>query len=349
MFISFLHRNNCTTYKRLPMITHLFYYARRSRIYRIFYTFAAQITHEVMSSNHKELSYNQGIVYASICYIAWGLFPVFWKAITGVPAVNVLAHRIVWAFVFLFIWVLFTNRQIFISYVRQPKLLFRLGLAGLVISANWGIYIYAVASNHIVEAGLGYYINPLINVFLGYVFLKERLATMQKIAVVLALIGVVYFTISYGKFPWISLLLAFSFGLYGLLKKKANLESMPALTVETMMVFPFAFAFLFYTAESNVATPFFPSSALTVSLLVLSGLVTAIPLFWFGKSAQVIPLSTMGFIQYLSPTLQLLLGIFVYHETFSIEYLVCFAFVWAGLLFYTVSILKGKKVTIAEK
>ena len=301
-----------------------------------------------MSSEQKKLSYNQGIVYALVCYIAWGLFPVFWKAITGVPAVNVLAHRIVWSFVFLISWVLFTNRQMFISYVRQPRLLLRLGLAGFVISANWGIYIYAVSNNHIVEAGLGYYINPLVNVFFGYIFLKERLATMQKVAVVLALIGVTYFTISYGQFPWISLLLATSFGLYGLLKKKANLESMPALTIETMMVFPFALAFLLYTAESNAATPFFPSSVLTSSLLILSGLVTAIPLFWFGKSAQVIPLSTMGFIQYLSPTLQLLLGIFVYGEKFGTEYLICFAFVWGGLIFYTISILRGKKVTIAK-
>ncbi len=301
-----------------------------------------------MSSDQKKLSYNQGIIYALSCYVVWGLFPLFWKAITGVPAVNVLAHRIVWSFVFLFIRVLFTNRQTFIGYIKQPKLLLKLGLAGFIISANWGIYIYAVAGNHIVEAGLGYYINPLVNVFLGYVFLKERLATMQKIAVVLALIGVVYFTISYGQFPWISLLLAITFGLYGLLKKKANLESMPALTTETMMVFPFALAFLFYTTESNMATSFFPSSAITSALLVISGLVTAIPLFWFGKSAQVIPLSTMGFLQYLTPTLQLLLGVFVYGETFGPEYLICFSFVWAGLVFYTVSILKGKRVTIAK-
>lgn len=301
-----------------------------------------------MSPNHKKPSYNQGIIYAVICYAAWGLFPIFWKAITGVSAVNVLAHRIVWSFVFLLIWVLLTNRQTFISYIKQPKLLLRLGLAGFVISANWGIYIYAVASNHIVEAGLGYYINPLVNVLFGYIFLKERLAPMQKVAVILALIGVTYFTISYGKFPWISLLLATSFGLYGLLKKKANLESMPALTVETMMVFPFALAFLFYTAENSTATHFFPSSAITSSLLIVSGLVTAIPLYWFGKSAQVIPLSTMGFVQYISPTLQLLLGVFVYGETFGMEYLICFAFVWAGLAFYTISILKGKKVTIAK-
>jgi len=301
-----------------------------------------------MSTTHKKLSYNQGILYAVICYVAWGLFPVFWKAITGVPAVNVLAHRIVCSFAFLFIWVFFTNRETFFSYVKQPKLLLRLGLAGFVISANWGIYIYAVSSNHIVEAGLGYYINPLVNVFFGYVFLKERLATMQKIAVVLALVGVTYFAISYGKFPWISLLLATTFGLYGLLKKKANLESMPALTVETMMVFPVALAFLIYCSETNAATPFFPTSMITSLLLIISGIVTAVPLYWFGKSAQVIPLSTMGFVQYLSPTLQLLLGIFVYGETFGIEYLICFAFVWAGLVFYTISILKGKKVTIAK-
>ncbi len=301
-----------------------------------------------MSSNHTKLSYNQGIVYAVASYIIWGLFPLFWKMITGVPAVNVLAHRIVWSFVLLLAWVLFTNRQTFISYAKRPGLLLRLGLAGFTISANWGIYIYAVAENHIVEAGLGYYINPLVNVFLGYLFLKERLATMQKIAVGLALIGVLYFTISYGQFPWISLLLATTFGLYGLLKKKANLESMPALTIETMAVFPFALGFLFYTAGSSATTTFFPSSATTTALLVSSGLVTAIPLFWFGKSAQAIPLSTMGFLQYVCPTLQLLLGVFVYGETFGSEYLVCFTFVWAGLAFYTASILKGKKVTIAK-
>lgn len=301
-----------------------------------------------MSSNQNKLTYNQGIAYAVACYIVWGLFPIFWKAITGVPAVNVLAHRIVWSFLFLLFWVWITNRKTFISYVKQPRLLFRLGLAGFVISVNWGIYIYAVATNHIVEAGLGYYINPLVNVFLGYVFLKERLAIMQKIAVVLALIGVMYFTISYGQFPWISILLATTFGLYGLLKKKANLESMPALTVETMAVFPFALGFLVYSTQSSASIPFFPPSALTTFLLILSGLVTAIPLLWFGKSAQVIPLSTMGFIQYLCPTLQLLLGIFVYGETFGVEYLVCFVFVWAGLIFYTLSILKGKRVTIAK-
>ncbi len=301
-----------------------------------------------MSSQHKKLNYNQGILYALACYIIWGIFPVFWKAITGVPAIHVLAHRIVWSFVFLLIWVLLTNRHTFFNYIKQPALLLRLGLTGFVVSINWGIYIYAVESGHIIKAGLGYYINPLVNVFLGYVFLKERLATLQKIAVLLALTGVLYFTLSYGKFPWISLSLATSFGLYGLLKKKAKLESMPALTVETMMVAPFALTFLFYTTGSSETLSFFPPSMLTSFLLIISGIVTAIPLYWFGKSAQVISLSTLGFIQYVCPTLQLLLGIFAYGETFGTEYLICFVFVWAGLAFYTLSILKGKKVTIAH-
>jgi chloramphenicol-sensitive protein RarD len=301
-----------------------------------------------MSSPHSNtVSYNRGIGYAVTCYVVWGFLPVYWKAITDVPAVRVLAHRIIWSFVFLLVWVLFTKRQTFLGYLRQPRLLWRLGFAGCVASANWGIYIYAVSSHHIVEAGLGYYINPLVNVLLGYVFLKERLAGMQKIAVALALTGVAYVTISYGRFPWISLLLAASFGLYGLLKKKAGLESMPALTIETMMVSPLALAYLFYTADSGASASFFTSSGTTGVLLVVSGIVTAVPLFWFGKSAQAIPLSTLGFIQYVCPTLQLLLGIFVYGETFGSEYLLCFVFVWAGLLFYTLSILRGKKVTIA--
>lgn len=300
-----------------------------------------------MLPSQKKLSYNQGIFYAVICYALWGLFPVFWKAITGVPAVNILAHRVVWSFIFLFVWVLFSSWQAFISYVKQPKIVFRLGLAGFVICTNWGVYIYAVESNHLVEAGLGYYINPLVNVFLGYIFLKERLAPMQKVAVVLALIGVTYFTISYGKLPWLALALAVTFGVYGLLKKKARLEAMPALAIETMVVCPFALAYLFYINGSGTA-PFFPSATLTSLLLVAGGIVTAVPLFWFGKAASAIPLSTLGFIQYFSPTIQLLLGVFLYGEPFGVEYQICFAFVWAGLAFYTISILRGKKVTIAK-
>ncbi|MCD8101037.1 MAG: EamA family transporter RarD [Alistipes sp.] len=274
--------------------------------------------------------------------------PIFWKAITGLPAMNILAHRMVWSFVFLILLILITDRQTFLGYIRRPRLLLLLGTAGLLMSVNWGIFIYSVENGHIIEAGLGYYFNPLINVVLGYVFLKERLAPMQKLAVALAFIGVLYVTLGYGKFPWISISLALTFGLYGLLKKKAKLESMPALTVETMMVFPLALGFLLYCSHTADPTPFFPHSVFTTIMLLVSGVVTAVPLFWFGKAAQVIPLSTLGFIQYLAPTLQLLLGVFLYGETFSTDYFICFAFVWAGLVFYTISILRGKRVKIAE-
>ncbi|MCD8073380.1 MAG: EamA family transporter RarD, partial [Alistipes sp.] len=290
-----------------------------------------------MVKGSHDLTYNKGIVYAVACYVLWGVLPIFWKAITGIPALNILAHRMVWSFVFLIILVLFTDRRTFLDYIRRPMILSVSGIAGLLMSVNWGIFIYSVENGHIIEAGLGYYFNPLINVLLGYIFLKERLAPMQKFAVVLAFIGVAYVTLGYGKFPWISISLALSFGLYGLLKKKVNLESMPALTIETMMVFPLALGYLVYCWKTADPTPFFPHSPLTASFLLVSGVVTAVPLFWFGKAARVIPLSTLGFIQYLAPTLQLLLGIFVYGESFSREYFICFAFVWAGLIFYTVS------------
>lgn len=302
-----------------------------------------------ISALRKELTYRKGIVYAVACYVLWGVLPVFWKAITGLPALNILAHRMVWSFVFLFLLILITDRSTFLSYLRRPRLLLLLGIAGGLMGINWGIFIYSVENGHIIEAGLGYYFNPLINVLLGYLFLKERLAPLQKLAVLLAFIGVLCFTISYGKFPWISLSLALTFGLYGLTKKKAKLESMPALTVETLMVFPLALGFLIYSSHASVPTPFFfPHSVLTTLLLLISGVVTAVPLFWFGRAAQVIPLSTLGFIQYLAPTLQLLLGVFVYGEAFSTDYLICFAFVWAGLILYTISILKGKRVKTAD-
>ncbi len=240
--------------------------------------FASEIN-LTMPKHRDELTYSKGIVYSVSCYALWGLLPIFWKAITGLPAMNILAHRMVWSFVFLILLILITDRQTFLGYIRRPRLLLLLGTAGLLMSVNWGIFIYSVENGHIIEAGLGYYFNPLINVVLGYVFLKERLAPMQKLAVALAFIGVLYVTLGYGKFPWISISLALTFGLYGLLKKKAKLESMPALTVETMMVFPLALGFLLYCSHTADPTPFFPHSVFTTIMLLVSGVVTAVPLF----------------------------------------------------------------------
>ncbi len=290
--------------------------------------------------------YKQGILYALLCYGAWGMFPLFWKMLTGIPAVNVLAHRVIWSAVFLLLWVMLSKqRTVFLSYLRRPKYVGILGLAGAIICFNWGTYIYAVETNRIVEAGLGYYINPLINVLLGYLFLGERLGRTQKLAVLLALIGVGYLTYTYGRLPWISLILATSFGVYGLLKKKVGLEAMPALTIETTVMMLPALFYLFYMSNTG-QQPFFPESFQLSGLLMLGGVITAIPLFWFGKAAQTVPLSTLGFIQYLSPTVQLLLGVLLYGEHFSPAHLICFICVWTGLTLYTLSVIRGRVVRI---
>jgi chloramphenicol-sensitive protein RarD len=214
-----------------------------------------------------------------------------------------------------------------------------------MIGGNWFVYIYAVNHNHIVEASLGYYINPLVNVLLGVLFLHERLRRMQVIAVILALAGVSWLTLHLGRLPWISLYLACSFAFYGLLRKKANLESLPGLLIETLILSPIALFYLIYANQMGTGM-FLHHSILTDILLILGGPVTAIPLFWFGKAATRIPLSTIGFIQYLSPTFQLLIGLLVYHEEFSPVYLTCFGLVWSGLLIYTFSLVREYRISL---
>jgi len=215
-------------------------------------------------------------------------------------------------------------------------------LSGAFIGINWFTYIYAVNSNHIVEASLGYYINPMVNVLLGVVFIKERLSRIQMIAVAFALAGVAYLTIHYGRIPVISLILAFSFGFYGLIRKKANLQSMPGLMVETLLLAPIALWYLWHVNTLGTGS-FGHYSRFTDLLLLLGGPVTALPLFWFGIAATRIPLSTLGFIQYLSPTIQLLIGIFVFREPFDTTYLISFGLVWIGLGIYTNSIIQTMK------
>jgi chloramphenicol-sensitive protein RarD len=192
-----------------------------------------------------------------------------------------------------------------------------------------------------VDASLGYYINPLINVLFGYFFLDERLNKTQKIALLLALIGVVYFTIDLGKFPYIALFLAFSFAGYGLLRKKAKIDAMPALTIETLMIMPIVITFLVVTYITKGTPESYSLS--TILLLVGAGPATAIPLFLFGKATETIPLSTLGFIQYLSPTLQLLIGIVVFKEKFTFAHLVCFGFIWAGLILYSYNYNRNRR------
>ena len=255
-----------------------------------------------------------------------------------VPAEQILAHRVIWSLVFLSITILLMRKTAFLSYLKQPRIIGMLVITSFLIGLNWGVYIYAVNHEHIVESSLGYYINPLISVILGMLFLKERLSKLQTVAVLFAFAGMVWLTVHIGRIPWISLSLALSFSFYGFLRKKINLESLPGLLIETMILAPFALWYLWHVDQNQIGV-FLHHSQLVDFLLILGGLITAIPLFVFGMAATRIPLSTLGFVQYLSPSIQLAIGLFVFKESFSPSFLISFSLVWIGLAIYSYSLI----------
>ena len=265
-----------------------------------------------------------GIIYTMGAYILWGILPIYWKLIDEVPALEILAHRVIWSFIFVLIIVVILKRKILKNFFQvqmsQKKTWLGLFLASLFISINWFTYIYAVNTNHIVEASLGYYINPLIAVLLGVFVLREKVNKMQAISFIIAGIGVLYMTISVGKIPWISLILALSFGFYGLSKKLIKVDSILGLLLETLFILPFAFLFLAYLGVNDMQS--FSTGTLTNDLFLIgSGIATAIPLLWFGIGAQKIPLYLVGFLQYISPTISLILGVVMYGESFTTDHL----------------------------
>jgi len=288
-------------------------------------------------------TYGKGILYALGAYTLWGVFPLYWHLITKVSAVEILAHRIFWSAIFMFILAWYVYKIKLIPVLKNWKQMKYLLITGTLISANWGVYIWAVNNNHVVDASLGYYINPLINVVLGYLFLNERLNKLQRVALFMALVGVTYLTIDYGKFPVIALFLASTFAAYGLLRKKAKVDAVPALTIETALVAPLALVFLISTFITNKSTYTF-SDFSTLILLLGAGPATAIPLLLFGKAAETVPLSILGFVQYLSPTLQLFIGLFICKEPFTSAHLICFSFIWFGLLLFSMSFSKKKEI-----
>jgi len=273
------------------------------------------------------------MLYAIAAYLTWGLLPFYWKYLEAIPSVNILAHRILWSSVFAIALCLITKRNNLWKYFSNPKSLAGLLITGLLVSINWGVYIYAVNSEQLIEASLGYFINPLVSIILGMVFLGEKLNKTQLVAFLLAMAGVAYLTINYGSFPWIAIVLAISFGFYGLMKKAMGYDSMSALAVETTLLAPLALGFLIFTAsKSGIYVAELPFSASI--LLVLTGVVTALPLYWFGTAAVRIPLYSIGFFQYLAPSIKLFIGVFLFHETFSTTHAVTFSLIWAGLALY---------------
>jgi len=276
----------------------------------------------------------KGIWFAIGAYIAWGVFPIYWKWLHTVPALQLIAHRIIWSFVLLAL-ILFVTRQwkSFRTAALTQRVLLIYLASGILLTINWLTYVWAVNAGFIVETSLGYFINPLLSVLLGVIILHERLRPWQYVPIGLAAVGVTYVAISYGAFPWIALTLAVSFGLYGLVKKTAPLGSLYGLTLETGWVFLPAIGFLFYMDRLGQGA-FLHTTATQDLLMVGAGVVTTIPLLMFASAAQRIPLSMVGVLQYIAPTLQFLLGVFVYREPFNLSLFIGFSFVWIALIIF---------------
>lgn len=283
----------------------------------------------------------QGVIWALGAYIVWGVLPIYWKWLGHVPSSEIITSRVIWAFVFTMLFVvIMRNSKLLLVDIRtlwqNQKAFWSLFFASALISGNWFLYIWAVNNNHLVETSLGYYINPLISVMLGIFFLKERLTSAQKLAVVIALIGVIILTISYGRFPWLAMALAISFAIYGLMKKTIPLDAVRGLAIETLFILPFALIYYIYLFVSDQAI-MFHNNLQTDILLVFTGAATAIPLVLFAKGAQRMPLYMVGFLQYIAPTCMLFLGVIIYDETFNAIDLLSFSLIWLALILFTVS------------
>lgn len=294
---------------------------------------------------------NRPILAAASAYLLWGLFPIYWKSLEAVPVLQIGAHRLVWCAVFVFSFLLLSAGWRWIpALLKQPKTLRLLLISAALIGANWWLYIWGVNNGHIVETSLGYFINPLVSVALGVLVLGERLRPAQWFAVALAAAGVLYMTLGFGRLPWIALWLAFSFGSYGLCRKLAAVDSVQGLAVENSVLLLPSLAIIGW-AHGHGSGAFGTLGAGTDTLLVLSGLITAIPLVLFAYGARRIPLSQIGLLQYLAPTLQLICGVFLYDEAFTHTHAVGFSLIWTALALYAAESLlwSRRKPSAAEK
>jgi chloramphenicol-sensitive protein RarD len=276
-----------------------------------------------------------GVFYAVTAFLIWGLSPVYWKAMSTVPAFEIILHRIVWSFVFLVPLIVWQGRwHEFMAVFKSRRVLLILLSTAIIVGANWLLYIWAVNSNHLLQASLGYYINPLVNVVLGMAFLRERLRRPQLFAVMLAAAGVLYLTLFYRVFPWISILLALSFGFYGLIRKIAPVGALVGLTVETLLLSIPALVFLVYLDLNGVGTIFRTGWKMDL-LLVGTSVVTATPLLCFTLGARRLLLSTVGLLQYIGPSGMFLLAVFVYDEPFARAQVWTFVLIWTALVVYS--------------
>jgi len=285
---------------------------------------------------------NSGLLYALFAYTIWGLFPLYWRLLQAIPATQITAHRIIWSCVVLTLFIVSTRQWRDFRGSVNRRVLLSYSIAAILISINWIVYIWAVNTNHIVETSLGYFINPLISVFFGTVFFKERLRPLHWLSLACAATGVIYLTLHYDRVPWIALVLASTFALYGLVKKIAPLRSLFGLTFETAVLVLPAIAYLIFCEHIGNGT-LLHSDLRTYALLFIGGIITAGPLLMFATAAQRIPLTLIGILQYIAPTLQFLLGIFFYREPFNSVQLTGFGLVWIALAIFVLESLRRKQ------
>ena len=275
----------------------------------------------------------RGMVAASLSYTIWGILPIYWKALDHVPAYEILGHRMAWSLPFVILFLIISGQRSKIHQSQSRKILTISAASAALLAVNWLIYIWAVNAGHIVETSLGYYINPLVTVAFGVIFLNERLRTGQIAALVLAGCGVIYLTLVYGSFPWIALSLAITFAIYGLFHKKIRIGPMNSLYLETLVFFLPAVALILFLGRDG-SSGFLHGDGATMVLLAGTGLITTIPLLLFGYAAQKIPLFLLGILQYTAPTLNLLIGVFIYGEEFPFSRMIGFLLVWSALAIF---------------
>ncbi|PKM60297.1 MAG: EamA family transporter RarD [Firmicutes bacterium HGW-Firmicutes-4] len=288
----------------------------------------------------------KSIISAMMAYVLWGILPIYWKALKEVSPLYILASRIFWSFIFCVIFVTIIKKwpEIKTILLDQKRFIYCI-LSGIMVSLNWYTYIWAVNANFIIDASLGYYINPLVVVLFSALFFGERFNKWESLSVLLALVGVVFITLKIGKFPVVAIILALTFALYGVFKKKLNASPIVSLILETAVVAPFAFVAILYI-ESQGQGVIALGNPMVASLAVLAGVVTAIPLLLYAKGVQEISFSLLGFFQYITPTIMLFLGVFVYGEVFSTVDLIGFGFIWVALIIFTISKIRtgGKEI-----
>ncbi len=271
-----------------------------------------------------------GMVYATLAYLGWGFFPIYWKFLHHIPVLQILCHRVLWSFLFYTVILFFKERKFFIFKPETKRAFLSLALASVLLMGNWLVYIYAVNSDQVVESSLGYFINPLVNILIGVLILKERLSVFQTVATLLAALGVLIISIAQGHIPWIALFLAVTFSCYGLIKKKTSISGLKSNQFESLLFIPVAILFLFLQEQTWMKSENVP---LTAALLAGSGLITGLPLIFFAEATQKIPFYLLGFFQFLSPTIQFLSGVFIFGEPLSEMKLRGFVFIWvAGIL-----------------